>query len=319
MTAYEVLGVDVKATDEEIQKAYKAMARKYHPDKNNGDDSKMVELNEAMKMVGTPEARKKYDENNANTAVFRMMETVFGRPTVARDFGKAPVNQDPKMKNGKDINLKVSIPLDVYLGGMERAPIKFCRKCECLDCSGTGGNRKSTCPVCGGYGYVVKDGKKSSCTRCNGTGSVVTKKCKTCNGKGFLKNKVEKIIAYRPGSLTATIKGAGDNGMHGGTNGDLLITFNVKPVGDAFFDPADETINIRTSFNIEDFVLGVTKRFMVGNWSAYVSFTPDDMKKIPIIKTVGRFKFKVSVDLEINKNDAIFAQELRNSRINELI
>lgn len=317
MTAYEVLGVDFNATQEDIDKAFKSLARQYHPDKNNGDNTKMMEINEAYKLIGKPDARKKYDESNANTAMFEMMSTVFGKPTVARDFGKAPT-KDPRMKNGTNIKLNVTIPLDIYLSGCEKMPVKFTRMCECLDCGGTGGNRECKCPVCGGYGYVVKDGKKLSCTKCNGTGTIKINSCKTCNGKGFLKKKVSKTIFYRPGVLTETIKGAGNNGLYGGTNGDLVITYKPKaPVGTKFTE--DGFIETGLNLNVEDLVLGVTKMVKIGNWSAYITFEPKDMKSIPIVKEIGKFKFRFGVYLEINQNDVNFAQNLRNNRINDLI
>lgn len=318
MTAYEVLGVEFTATQEEIDKAYKKLAKQYHPDKNNGDDTKMVELNEAYKLIGKPDARKKYDESNANTAVFNMMATVFGKPTVARDFGKAPTQQDARMKNGTDIKLNVTIPMDVYLSGCEKMPIKFKRMCECLDCGGTGGNRDCKCPVCGGYGYVVKDGKKSSCTKCDGTGTIRVHTCKSCNGKGYTRKTVNKTVFYRPGVLAETIRGAGNNGQYGGANGNLVITYKPKSNNEASFGD-DGVINTRLKLNIEDLVLGVTRQVRIGNWSAYISFEPKEMSKLPIYKEIGNFKFRFAVDLEINKNDANFAQELRNSRINDLI
>lgn len=318
MTAYEVLGVDNTASDEEIKKAYRSLAKQYHPDKNNGDDTKMVALNEAYKLVGTPEARKKYDTSNANQAMFEMMYTIFGKPTVAKDFGKAPVEKDVRMKNGTDIDLTVSIPLDVYLSGCEQMPIQFNRKCECLDCGGTGGNRECKCPVCGGYGYVVKDGKKSECARCKGTGNIRVHKCASCNGKGYTRKTVNKNIFYSPGTLSSTLKGAGNNGMYGGTNGNLNITFKPKPCDEATFD-ADNCINTSVTLNVEDLVLGVTKRIVIGNWSAYITLDKEDFKKIPVVKQIGKFKFRFSVNLDSNSNDVNFAQELRNSRINEII
>jgi len=317
MTAYEVLGVEFNATQEEIDKAYKNLARQYHPDKNNGDDTKMVELNEAYKLIGKPDARKKYDESNANTAMFEMMSTVFGKPTVARDFGKAPT-KDPRMKNGTNIKLNVSIPLDIYLAGCEKMPVKFTRICECLDCGGTGGNRECKCPVCGGYSYVIKDGKKRGCNRCNATGTIKVNPCKTCDGRGFLKKKVSKTIFYRPGVLTETIKGAGNNGLFGGTNGDLVVTYKPKDIDGTKFTE-DGVIETGLILNVEDLVLGVTKMVRIGNWSAYISFEPKEMKSIPIVKEIGKFKFRFRVSLEINQNDVNFAQNLRNNRINDII
>ena len=318
MTAYEVLGVEFDATQEQIDKAYKTLARQYHPDKNNGDDTKMVELNEAYKLVGKPDARKKYDESNANTAMFDMMSTVFGKPTVARDFGKAPTQQDARMKNGTDIKLNVTIPIDIYLAGCDKMPIKFNRLCECLDCGGTGGNRECKCPVCGGYGYVVKDGKKSGCTKCNGTGNIKIHTCKSCNGKGYTRKKVSKTIFYRPGVLTETIKAAGNNGLFGGTNGNLVITYKPKSTAEARFTD-DQYIEMPLKVNIDDLVLGVTKLVRIGNWSAYITFDAKDMKNLPIVKEIGKFKFRFLVELEINQNDINFAQNLRNNRINDLI
>ena len=102
MNAYEVLNVKPDATDDEILASYKQLARKYHPDKNNGDDSKMIELNEAYALIDTPEKRKEYDSKNAFVADFNMLSSVFGRPTVAENF-KNPPKVDPKLQNGKKL------------------------------------------------------------------------------------------------------------------------------------------------------------------------------------------------------------------------
>lgn len=318
MNVYDVLQVKSDATDEEILAKYKELAKKYHPDKNNGDDTKMVELNEAYHTIDTPQKRKEYDTRNAFVADFNMLSSIFGRPTVAENFKNAP-KADPKMKNGTDIKLRVKIPVDVFLGGVDAMPIKFNRLTECLECDGTGGNREHTCHTCGGYGHIIMDGKKQGCKTCNGKGTVFADPCKRCNGSGSLKTSVSKVIHYSPGILKMRLMNAGNSGLHGGVNGHLLISFAVTPVDGINYDPATKAVPISVTVFPEDVVLGVTKVVKVGSWSSYVSFEPTDFDKLPVRKKVGNVELSISINIERSKDDIGWAQERRNARINDII
>ena len=318
MSVYEILEVKPDASDEEIKRKYRELAKKYHPDKNNGDDTKMSELNEAYKMIDTPEKRKEYDSKNAFAAEFDMLSTVFGRPTVAENF-KNPPKRDPRMKNGTDIKLKVKIPVDVFLSGAKTMPIKFKRNTECMECGGTGGGIDRTCPSCGGYGHVVIGGRKFDCSKCDSTGIVKTEPCKVCRGKGMAVKTVEKVISYRPGQLEMTVPSAGNSGKFGGTNGNLKIAFAVQPVDGINYDPSANAVPVTVEVYPEDIVLGVTKVVNVGSWSSYVSLEPADFDSLPARKRIGNVDFLVSVRVSREAEDVRRAQAWRDSRINDVI
>lgn len=318
MSVYDILQVSPDATDEEIKAKYKELARLYHPDKNDGDDSKMVELNEAYHTIDTPEKRKEYDTKNAFVAEFNMLSSVFGRPTVAENF-KNPPKANNDMKPGTDIKLNVKIPVDVFLGGIDVMPLKFKRNTECLECDGTGGGREHNCSVCGGYGYVVLMGKKSDCKKCNGYGKVKADPCKVCKGTGMVKHTVTKAIRYVAGALKMKVPNAGNSGRHGGPNGNLNLSFTVTPVDGVCYDPATKTVPVTVSVYPEDIVLGVTKKVSIGSWSTYVNFEPSDFDTLPVRKTVGKVDLSFSVKVDRTDEDVARAREWRNSRINDII
>lgn len=318
MSVYAILQVPPDASDDEIKLKYKELAKIYHPDKNNGDDTKMVELNEAYHLIDTPEKRKEYDSKNAFVAEYNMLSSIFGKLHVAENFKNAP-KTDPKLKNGKDIKLKVNIPVDVYLGGVDAMLIKFKRNVECLECDGTGGDFEHTCSACGGYGYVIMNGKRSDCVKCDKTGKVKSKPCKVCKGKGVVKHTITKAIHYVPGALTMKVAHAGDSGIHGGDNGNLIINFNVTPVNGINYDPATKSVPVTVEVYPEDVVLGVTKVVSIGSWSSYVTLEPSDFDLLPARKRIGNIDLLVSIKITRTNTDIKNAQELRNARINDVI
>ena len=98
----------------------------------------------------------------------------------------------------------------------------------------------------------------------------------------------------------------------------MVVTYKPKDIDGTKFTE-DGVIETGLILNVEDLVLGVTKMVRIGNWSAYINFEPKEMKSIPIVKEIGKFKFRFRVSLEINQNDVNFAQNLRNNRINDII
>ena len=318
MTVYEILGVNPNDDDEVIKKKYHQLMKEAHPDLG-GSPELAAKYNEAYSKIKTPELRKKYDEENLFTAEFDMLSTVFGRPNVAANFGKKPVHTGHKPENGKDIKLTVKIPVSVFLCGSKSMSVSYKKRCECMECGGTGGNRECKCPSCGGSGFVYMDGKRIKCTKCDGEGSYKVERCSVCKGKGYTMRTVQKPLYYPPGMLATKITGAGHNGLYGGENGDLLLDFQVVPEGETWYDREHDAVNSIISVNPSDLVLGTTKKVVVGNFVNYIPFTKDDFATIPVTKKLGDRYWKFSVRLEVTDEDVAAATRRRNDRINELI
>ncbi|MCQ2123307.1 MAG: DnaJ domain-containing protein [Fibrobacter sp.] len=319
MSVYEILGVSPTATDAEIAKQYKILAKKYHPDKNNGDDSMMVKLNEAYKIIKTPEDRRKYDESNAFAADFDMLASVFGRPEVAKNFGKKPIK--PKnMKHGTDIDLTVNLPVDMFMTGVPAMPITFTRHSECLECAGTGAKIHHVCPHCGGYGMIHFKGRKRKCIGCDGTGYKTEEKCDVCNGSGSVTKTVVKPINYMPGVLKLDLRGDGNNGSNGGENGNLHVKFNVTPCGKCSYDATDNVIDTTVEMYPEDLVLGTCVKVDAGNGREFnVVVAPEDITGVPFIKKVSGFLIRFNVTLKKTDSDTNMFTEIRNNRFNDII
>ena len=190
---------------------------------------------------------------------------------------------------------------------------------ECLECDGTGGGVEHLCGKCGGYGYVVIAGQKIKCDKCNGAKKLKANKCEVCNGTGVVKKAVSKIIRYVPGALKMRVPYAGNSGLHGGTNGHLLISFSVTPVNGINYDPAIKAVPVTVNVYPEDIVLGVTKVVTIGNWSSYLTLEPKDFDHLPVRKSIGKVELSVSVTIDRSPDDVRRAQEWRNSRINDVI
>ena len=318
MTVYEILGVNPNDDDEVIKKKYHQLMKNAHPDLG-GSPELAAKYNEAYSKIKTPELRKKYDEENLFTAEFDMLTTVFGRPNVAANFGKKPEFTGHTPENGKDIKLVVNIPLSVFICGSKSLSVSYKKRCECMECGGTGGNRECKCPSCGGSGFVYMDGRRIKCTKCDGEGRYKVEKCSVCKGKGFVMRTVQKPLYYPPGMKDTKVSGAGHNGLYGGENCNLLITFNVKPESDSWYDPVTDLIHSTVTVKPEDLVLGTTKKIVVGDYSQYVQFTQQDFSQIPVTKKIGDRNWMFNVNLEVTDDDIAAATQRRNNRINELI
>lgn len=315
---YSILGVSPTATDEELENAYKKLARQYHPDKCGGDDSKMSQINEAYHLIDTPEKRRKYDESNAFTAEYDMLASVFGRTTVAKNFGKKPTVK-PAMKHGTDIALTVNIPLSAFIVS-SMFNVKFTRKCECLECDGTGAKSHYTCTQCGGYGSISIKGRKRKCTKCGGTGYVIKEKCPVCGGNSVTTKEIELPIMFKAMTTSMTVPYEGNNGVHGGENGNLNITFNVKPCDGFSYDASDGTIVGNIKLYPEDLVLGASVGVKIGNRAIGLGITPADAAHIPIKVASNGIKFKLDVDLiSPAPDDEKLYYALRNNHINDII
>ncbi len=251
---YEVLGVEKSADDAAIKKAYRVLAKKYHPDMNPGDaeaEKKFKEASEAYAVLSDPEKRRQYDQYghaafdgaggaggfggfDFNGADFGdifgdIFGDLFGSGRRGGGRGNGPMK-------GANIRTSVRISFEEAVFGVERE-IDLTLKDECTSCHGTGakpGTSPETCSKCGGKGQVVFTSQSffgtvrnvQTCPDCHGTGKVIKDKCPDCRGTGYIANK-KKIKVSIPAGIDngqcVRIRDKGEPGTNGGPRGDLLV------------------------------------------------------------------------------------------------
>lgn len=252
---YEVLGVDKNADDAALKKAYRALAKKYHPDMNPGDkeaEKKFKEASEAYAVLSDPEKRRQYDQFghaafdggaggaggfggfDFNGADFGdIFGDIFGDLFGGRR-GSAGVRSGP-MK-GANLRTSVRITFEEAVFGTEKE-IELTVKEECKTCHGTGakpGTSPETCPKCGGKGQVVFTQQSffgtvrnvQACPDCGGTGKIIKEKCTDCHGSGFVPMKKRFAVTIPAGIDNGQCKrlaGQGEPGINGGPRGDVLV------------------------------------------------------------------------------------------------
>lgn len=257
---YEVLGVDKSASDADIKKAFRKLAKQYHPDVNPGDkvsEAKFKEVNEAYEILSNPDKRAKYDQfGHAGTdpngfggggfggfGDFDMggfgdiFESFFGGSGFGRSGGK---NRRGPQK-GADLKYAFEIAFEEAAFGMEKE-ITINRMENCTTCGGTGskpGKEASTCKHCNGTGQVQYKQNTpfgqfvnvKACDVCRGEGKIIVDPCNACAGKGKVR-KSAKIKVNVPAGIDdgqiISLRGEGEPGVKGGPSGDLYITIKVR-------------------------------------------------------------------------------------------
>ncbi|MEA4922686.1 MAG: molecular chaperone DnaJ [Eubacteriaceae bacterium] len=259
---YEVLGLQKGASDDEIKRAFRKMAMKYHPDKNPGDkaaEEHFKEVNEAYSVLGDPEKKSKYDQfghagvdPNAGFGgagggfegfggfedIFDMFGGMFGG---GRGGGSSQRRRNGPMK-GRDLQHSMTITFEEAAFGVKK-DVRLTKYVQCDTCGGTGaapGSKKVKCPKCGGTGEIHTQQKTpfgvfqsaQPCDRCNGTGEIIEKPCHDCGGTGKVRKSITISVSIPAGidnDNVITLRGQGEPGEHGGPAGDLYIVINVKP------------------------------------------------------------------------------------------
>ena len=252
---YEVLGVSKTATDDEIKKAYRSLAKKYHPDvcKEPGAEEKFKEVQEAYDVLSDPQKREQYNQfghdgpnmgsgfgqgfGGFSSQGFGGFEDIF-----SSFFGGGSTrSQRGGPVRGKNLKTVINLTFEEAAFGVEKE-LNITKYDTCKDCSGTGAMSKndiSVCPTCHGTGrtYVEQNtlfGRvrtETSCPNCNGTGKTIKNKCTTCHGEGRIK-QTSKLKVKIPSGVedgqTLTVSGKGEAGFNGGLPGDLYIQVNVR-------------------------------------------------------------------------------------------
>lgn len=252
---YEILGVDRGATQEELKKAYRKIAIKYHPDKNPDDPSaedKFKEAAEAYEVLNNPEKRQRYDRyghqgvNGGGFSgggmsmedIFSQFSDIFGGGGSPFDsfFGGGGGGRSRGRRKGSNLRIKIKLTLEEVAQGVEKK-IKVKRYVSCSTCGGNGsknGTSLQTCSSCGGSGQVRKVVNTmlgqmvsaSTCPLCNGEGQIVSQNCTSCQGEGrMLEEEIIpiKIPAGVSEGMQLSMSGKGNVPKRGGIPGDLLI------------------------------------------------------------------------------------------------
>ncbi|MCI5935977.1 MAG: molecular chaperone DnaJ, partial [Lachnospiraceae bacterium] len=257
---YEVLGVDKSASEADIKKAYRVLAKKYHPDANPGDkeaEAKFKEASEAYAILSDADKRRQYDqfghaafEGGAGGAggfdftnmdmgdIFGSFGDIFG-DLFGGGFGGRRPNNGPQ--KGANVRTQVRITFEEAVFGCKKE-IDMVLKDECPSCHGSGakaGSSPETCPKCGGKGQVRYTQQSlfgvvqniATCPDCNGSGKIVKDKCPNCHGSGYLSNR-KKIEVSIPAGIdngqSVRIREKGEPGINGGPRGDLLVEVIVS-------------------------------------------------------------------------------------------
>ena len=278
---YEVLGVPKTATDDEIKKAYRKLARESHPDANQGDaaaEERFKEIQGAYDTLEDPEKRKQYDtfgqnggrpgggpgaggfsyENVDLSDLLGQFGGIFGR-------GGGGRRGRPQPARGADLEARVKLSFEDALAGAQvRVPVEV--DAACHTCHGTGaepGTSPVTCPQCGGSGTVSDShglfALSQPCPRCRGNGVIVEHPCTTCRGSGrerVTKRYAVKIPAGAKDGTKVRLRGKGEPGANGGPSGDLYVVASVEP--SPLYERRDADLVLEVPITYPEAVLGAT-------------------------------------------------------------
>jgi len=268
---YEVLGVDRKASADEVKKTYRKLAREYHPDRNPGDDGaeeRFKEIQQAYDTLSDSDKRREYDAGGRFAGIGGrgggfadfgdIFSTVFGR----RAGSSAPQEQ----MRGRDLETEVRLSFEQAMDGAEIA-VTVPKQASCKTCSGTGarpGTGPKTCPRCAGRGIDSQSqgffSISQPCPACGGAGHVIESPCGTCKGSGLTAQRKRYRVRIPAGVHDGSrirVAGKGEDGARGGTPGDLYVVTRVAASA-VFRRREDGNLEVTVPITITEAIKGAT-------------------------------------------------------------
>lgn len=281
MDYYNILNIDKKATQDEIKRAYRKLAIKYHPDKNQGNkdaEEKFKEISEAYEVLSDPKKREEYDTygsvgNGPRLDPNDIFKEFFGRSGGFNPFGGfgdifgnnhrySNANYKDMPQQGKDTYIKLSISLkESYIGISKEITIKDYS--TCTKCNGSGGTT-GVCKKCNGSGmFVQRSGftiMQTTCPHCGGTGTEIISKCTECHGEGYVTSDKKVTVNIPKGSFTGLklkLANSGYPGKNGGNKGNAFIIIEV--LNDNKFNRNQNDLITTYKIKYSDILFGGTK------------------------------------------------------------
>lgn len=278
---YEVLGVSKNASEDEIKKAYRKLAIKYHPDRNPGDkeaEEKFKEAAEAYDILHDPQKRQQYDQFGFDAPggfgssgfggagfnmddIFSMFGDIFGGHSGFGGFSGFGGGRQRPQYRGSDLRLKVRLSLQEIATGVTKK-FKVHKDVTCPHCHGSGaegGSGSETCPTCHGQGVVIKTVRtmlgmmqtQTECPTCHGEGTVIKNKCHECNGSGVVKGEEVVEINIPAGvaeGMVVNVPRKGNAGQHNGITGDIQVYIEEESNDTFVRDGQDVIYNLLLDF-----------------------------------------------------------------------
>jgi len=338
---YEILGVNKGAAKDEIKKAYRKHALKYHPDKNPGDkeaEEKFKEAAEAYEVLSNDEKRARYDQfghaglgNNMGGGfgggmtmedIFSSFGDIFGDAFGGAFGGRSRGGRSRNVNKGTNLRLKVKLTLEEFAKGAEKK-VRVTKYVTCNVCNGTGAASDSditTCSTCKGTGHTTRVmntilGQMQTtapCNVCGGEGKVISKKCHKCYGEGI--TQADEVIpvsipaGLAPG-MQLSVTGKGNAARRGGINGDLIVLIDEEPHADLIREGNDLIYNLFIS--IPDAILGSNVEVPTLDGKVRIKIDPGTQggkilrlrgKGLPDVNGYGKGDLLVNVNVWVPKN-----------------
>jgi molecular chaperone DnaJ len=338
---YEVLGVTKGASKDEVKKAYRQMAIKFHPDKNPGDhtaEEKFKEAAEAYEVLSDDNKRARYDQyghagmNGGSSGfggggmtvedIFAQFGDIFGGHFGGFGGFGGSRGSSRRVNKGSDLRVKVKLNLQEVANGVEKK-LKVNKYVGCKECTGTGaanGSSYSNCSTCRGSGYVTRVTNTllgqmqttSPCPTCSGEGKTITNKCTSCSGEGVVRDAeviTIKIPAGVAEGMQMSVSGKGNAARRGGVNGDLLVLIEEEKDPNLIRDGNDLIYNLYISF--PDAALGAPLEIPTVDGKVKIKIEAGTQpgrvlrlrgKGLPDVNGYGRGDLLVSINVWVPKN-----------------
>lgn len=312
---YEILGVSKTASDEEIKRAFRKLAKEYHPDinKNPGAEEKFKEIGEAYSVLSDANKRRQYDQfghaafengGGAGASGFSgfdmgdidlsdILGDLFGGgfSSFTGGFGRSS-NRSKRASRGEDIRVVLNLTFEEAVFGCEK-DIKLNLTSECSNCKGKGGFNEKTCHTCGGAGKVLEQAQtifgymqtQKVCPDCRGAGKSYEKVCDECKGRGIVEKTKTLTVTIPEGvdeGYQLRLSGKGHAGLNGGPNGDVFLEFKIKE--HPLFERDGADIYLEVPVTITEAVLGCKKEIptLYGNIDLEIKAGTQNYTKLKI-------------------------------------